>query len=161
MNITLFSSSVSGELCRLSDGGLLLDIPDFWLEPLLLFEVPLCAEFGRKVKRLGWTPVDVMQRSKKCVRLSYSIPEFGGFTVLHWQKCDVKGKQMKIVRLTYQLVVIWSWLWSILEVSMSGIRHSKQHHSLFFPNYYNRSKNNVTYASVRYSPWWTLTSLCH
>jgi hypothetical protein len=28
LNITLFSSSVSGELSLLSDGGLLLDLPD-------------------------------------------------------------------------------------------------------------------------------------
>jgi hypothetical protein len=53
LNITLFSSSISGELSLLSDGGLLLDFPDFWLDPLLVFEVPLCAELGRKVNRLG------------------------------------------------------------------------------------------------------------
>jgi hypothetical protein len=72
LNITLFSLSASGELSLLSDGGLLLDLPDFWLEPLLLFEVPLCAELGRKVNRLGWTPADVMQRSKSWVKLAYN-----------------------------------------------------------------------------------------
>jgi hypothetical protein len=50
---------MSGEQSLLSDGGLLLDFPDLWLEPLLLFEVPLCAELGRKVNRLGCTPADV------------------------------------------------------------------------------------------------------
>jgi hypothetical protein len=60
LNITLFSSSESDELSLLSDGGLLLDLPELWLEPLLLFEVPLCAELGRKVSRLGCTPDDMM-----------------------------------------------------------------------------------------------------
>jgi hypothetical protein len=60
LNITLFSSSVSDELSLLSDGGLLLDLPEFWLDPLLLFEVPLCAELGRIVSRLGCTPVIAM-----------------------------------------------------------------------------------------------------
>lgn len=60
LNITLFSSSVSDELSLLSDGGLLLDLPEFWLDPLLLFEVPLCAELGRIVSRLGCTPIIAM-----------------------------------------------------------------------------------------------------
>jgi len=64
LNITLFSSSVSGELSLLSDGGLLLDLSDLWLEPLLLFEVPLCTELGRKVNRLGCTPADITCKSK-------------------------------------------------------------------------------------------------
>jgi hypothetical protein len=64
LNITLFSSSMSGELSLLSDGGLLLDFPDLWLEPLLLFEFPLCAEFGRKVNRLGCIPADVEAKAE-------------------------------------------------------------------------------------------------
>jgi hypothetical protein len=64
LNITLFSSSMSGELSLLSDGGLLLDFPDLWLEPLLLFDIPLCAELGRKVNRLGCTPVDTETRAE-------------------------------------------------------------------------------------------------
>jgi hypothetical protein len=67
---------VSGELSLLSDGGLLLDLPDLWLEPLLLFEVPLCAELGRKVNRLGCNPADVMQRSKSWVQLAYITPKY-------------------------------------------------------------------------------------
>jgi hypothetical protein len=55
---------MSGELTLLSDGGLLLDFPDLWLELLLLFEVPLCAELGRKVNRLGCTPADVKAKAE-------------------------------------------------------------------------------------------------
>jgi hypothetical protein len=62
LNITLLSSSISGELSLLSDGGLLLDFPDLWLELLLLFDVPLCAELGRKVNRLGCAPIDINPR---------------------------------------------------------------------------------------------------